>query len=162
MPKTIKASIKQIAQRITLRFKGVQLGHSTYCSNVEFNGKATIEPYCRFIGSEKIIIGKDFYANAHCHFLGNITIGNDVLIGPKTIIWSRDHGTRKDEKINLQVHTDSPIWIGNDVWIGAGSIILKGVKVNDGAIIAAGSIVTKDVPSFSIVAGNPAKVIRKR
>ena len=139
MPKTIKARFKQIVQRVALRCKKVHLGHSTFCVNVEFKGKATIEPYCRFIGSQKIIIGKDFYANANCHFLGNITIGDDVLIGPKTIIWSRDHGTSKSGKINSQPHKDQPISIGNDVWIGAGAIILKGVKINDGAIVAAGS-----------------------
>ena len=57
---------------------------------------------------------------------------------------------------------DAPTEIGNDVWIGHGAIILGGVKIGDGAIIAAGSVVTKDVPSMTIVGGNPAKVIKKR
>lgn len=53
-----------------------------------------------------------------------------------------------------------PIYIGDDVWIGCHSLILKGVHIGDGAVIAAGSVVTKDVPSYSVVGGNPAKVIK--
>ena len=69
------------------------------------------------------------------------------------IIW---HGVRKDFSTLRSV----PIKIGNDVWIGCNSIILKGVTIGDGAIVAAGSVVTKDVPDYAVVGGAPAKVIR--
>lgn len=55
----------------------------------------------------------------------------------------------------------SPIWIGNDVWIGRRAIILKGVRIGDGAVVAAGAIVTKDVPPLSIAVGNPARVVKQ-
>ncbi|MBO6523474.1 MAG: acyltransferase [Balneolaceae bacterium] len=109
-----------------------------------------------------ITIGKNFYLNAHCHLLGEITIGNDVLVGPKTIIWGRDHGISKDQLIREQNHIKDPIIIGNDVWIGANVTILKGVKIEDGAVIGAGSVVTKNVPENSICVGNPAKVVKYR
>lgn len=59
-------------------------------------------------------------------------------------------------------HTKGDIHVGNDVWIGSDAIILSGVKINDGAVIGANSLVTKDVPAYAIVAGNPAKIIKYR
>ncbi len=55
----------------------------------------------------------------------------------------------------------APVSIGNDVWIGCRSIVLKGVSIGDGAIVAAGSVVTKDVPAYTLVAGNPAQIKKK-
>ena len=136
--------------------------HSSIIEKVEFIGNAMIEPYCRMIGDPKITIGQNFYANVGCHFLGEITIGDNVLIGPKTVIWGRDHGTSILEPMRFQAHVKQPIEIGNDVWIGANVTILKGVKIGNGSIIAAGSVVVKDIPNFVIVAGNPAKVIKNR
>ena len=114
------------------------------------------------LNEPKIIIGDHFYANAGCHFLGEITFGDDVLIGPKTVIWGRDHGTKIDSLIRKQSKVDSPIIIGNNVWIGANVTILKGVKVGDNSIIGAGSVVVKNIPKNCIVAGNPAKIIKER
>ena len=56
-----------------------------------FKGKAIIEPYCRLFGVPNILIGDNFYLNSGCHLLGDISFGNHVMIGPKTVIWSRDH-----------------------------------------------------------------------
>jgi len=93
-----------------------------------------------------------------------VTIGNDVLMGPDVVIMANSHAFEKlDAPINKQgALTVEPIEIGNDVWIGTRAIILPGVTVGDQAIIAAGAIVTKDVPKAAIVGGNPAKVIRYR
>jgi hypothetical protein len=65
-------------------------------------------------------------------------------------------------KGDLDSESKGSVIIGNDVWVGAGAIILSGVKIGDGAIVAAGAVVTKDVPPYSIVGGNPAKLIRYR
>lgn len=66
--------------------------------------------------------------------------------------------------VNIKGHPTSngPVFIGNDVWIGSGSIILSGVKIGDGAVIGANTVVSKDIPPYTIVAGNPVKIIRKR
>ena len=64
--------------------------------------------------------------------------------------------------MNIQPYVEKDIIVGNDVWLGAGSIILAGVKVGDGSVVAAGSVVSKDVPDFTIVAGVTAKAIKKR
>ena len=121
-----------------------------------------VESGSRIIGDPLITIGEDFYANANCHLFGNIKIGNDVLIGPKVIIWSRDHLTCRSSLIRKQGHLSGKILIGNDVWIGAGAIILKNVSIGNGAVIAAGAVVTKSVDAYSIVAGCPARKIGER
>lgn len=94
---------------------------------------------------------------------GGITIGDRVLIGYRTQILSGNHSVPpKPHRIFEAGHTKAPVKVGDDVWIGANSIILPGVEVGEGAIIAAGSVVTKNVPAFSYVAGIPARVIKGR
>ena len=149
-------------KKLPLTFRGVHIGDHCSFIRTTFFGSAKIEPYCRMNGDPKITIGTHFYLNAGCHLLGEIRIGDDVQIGPKTVIWGRDHGISKERLIREQPHVKRPITIGNDVWIGANVTILKGVTVGDGAVIGAGTVVTKDVPPYAIVVGNPAKVIRYR
>lgn len=93
-----------------------------------------------------------------------VTIGNDVMMGPDCMIFSSNHGMdRTDIPMWKQKSSSTqPVVIGNDVWIGARVIILPGVHVGDGAVIGAGSVVTKDVPAYGIVAGNPARLLRMR
>lgn len=96
----------------------------------------------------------------------NVIIGNDVMFGPDVTVITGDHRTdildrpmsavRDSEKLP---ENDQDVVFEGDNWIGAGAIILKGVRVGNGAVIAAGSVVTKDVPPFSIVGGVPAKVL---
>lgn len=88
----------------------------------------------------------------------SITIGADCQIGPHTLIYDSDfHGI--DPKHRDQPGETSPVVIGDNVWIGSRALILKGISVGRDAVIAAGSVVTKDVPAGTIVAGNPAKQI---
>jgi maltose O-acetyltransferase len=162
MPKTFKNKIKLFLAKRTLRKKDVIIFNNTVFSNVIFKGKAVIEPYCRLTGDSKIVIGDNFYLNAGCHLLGEIAFGDNVMIGPKTVIWGRNHGVSKDTIMRSQPHVKKKISIGNDVWIGANVTILPGVKINTGAVIGAGSVVTKEVPSNAIVVGNPAKIIKYR
>lgn len=162
MAKNIRTKTLIFFKRILLKRQGVTIHHHSVFSGVRFKGKATIEPYCRLVGDASIEIGDNFYLNVGCHILGEIKIGDDVIIGPKTVMWGRDHGTLRNELIRTQPHIKETIIIGNDVWIGANVTILKGVHIGDGAVIGAGSIVVKDIPAYSIAVGNPAQVVKLR
>jgi len=156
----IVRKLKNIHMRLI--YKNISLGKGVAINCVKFGENCKIGAYCRLFGNPKISIGDNFYANAFCHILGDVEIGNDVIIGPRVTIWSRDHGLKRNQLIRLQPHTTSEIIIGDDVWIGAGVIILKGVTINNGAVIGAGSVVTKDVPEYAIAVGIPARVIKYR
>jgi maltose O-acetyltransferase len=94
---------------------------------------------------------------------GGLTIGDDVMIGPEVMIFTTNHRMdRLDVPMREQGAYDEPVVIGDDVWIGARAILLPGIRVGSGAVIAAGSVVTRDVPAGAIVGGNPARVIRMR
>ena len=94
---------------------------------------------------------------------GYIEIGDYTMISARVKFYTINHNfDLKDTPIREQTIEVKPIIIGTDVGIGADSIILPGVKINDGSIVGAGSVVTRDVPPHTIVAGNPAKVIGKR
>lgn len=162
MAKNALQSLKILWRRLLLRRKGVIIRHGTVFNGVVFNGGALIEPYCRLSGDPSIIIGDNFYLNSGCHLLGEIRIGNDVMIGPKTVIWGRDHGMRLGTPMRKQPHMRAPVIIGNDVWISANVTILKGVEIGSGAVIGAGSVVTRSIPPFAIAVGNPARVQRYR
>lgn len=96
--------------------------------------------------------------------LGVVYIGDNVLMGPECVILSRNHGfTDKETLIRDQGYQEEkPVYIGNDVWIGHRVIILPGVRIGDGTVIGAGAVVTKDTIPYSVVGGNPAKVLKMR
>jgi maltose O-acetyltransferase len=118
-----------------------------------------------FFGTgSKIEIGDNSGIGINCQLWGPVKIGKDVLMGPEVTIITASH---KFDRIDIPIrhqgrHPDSPVLISDDVWIGTRAIILPGITVGQGAIIGAGAIVTKDVPAYSIVGGNPAKIIRYR
>jgi len=93
---------------------------------------------------------------------GRIEIGDDCMISPFVSVVDCNHGTRANIRMNRQPNTVHPVRIGNDVWIGTHAVILAGVTIADGAIIAAGSVVRQDVPENAIVSGVPAKIIGER
>jgi acetyltransferase-like isoleucine patch superfamily enzyme len=94
---------------------------------------------------------------------GYIEIGDNVMISPRVSIYSENHNFEDSERPMIeQGVTRSFVKIEDDCWIAANSILLAGVTVGKGSIVAAGAVVTKDVPPFSIVAGNPAQVIKSR
>ena len=117
-----------------------------------------------------INIGENFQMNDYCHIaaLENITIGNNVLIASKVYISDCLHGKydgeeQSDPYISPQLRklSSKPVIIEDNVWIGDNVVILPGVTIGFGSIIAASAVVTKSVPEFSIAAGIPAKVIKK-
>lgn len=109
---------------------------------------------------KNIVLGKNVFINACCKFQdqGGITIGNGVLIGHNVTLATLNHDERPEFRQNIY---PKPIKIGNNVWIGSNVTVLQGVTIGNGAIIGANAVVTKDVPENAIVAGVPAKVIRK-
>lgn len=108
---------------------------------------------------KNIKIGKDVFINSGCHFQdqGGITIGDGSLIGHQVTITTLNHGFAPEDRHALY---PASVTIGKGVWICAGVTIVPGVKIGDNAIVGAGAVVTKDVPSGAIVAGTPAKIVR--
>lgn len=104
-------------------------------------------------------IGKNVFINFNCTFLdlGGITIEDNVLIGPNVNILSEGHPVSPEDRHSL---VPKSIHIRKNAWIGAGATILQGVSIGENAIVAAGAVVSKDVPDNTIVGGIPAKVIR--
>lgn len=118
--------------------------------------------YCDY--GYNISVGKDFYCNFQCALLdGNrIDIGDRVLFGPNVHLYCPSHPLDPRERNGLEgPEMTKPIKIGNDVWVGGGAIILPGVTVGDGSTVGAGSVVTHDVEPYTVVAGNPARIIRR-
>lgn len=109
---------------------------------------------------KNITIGKDVFINSGCHFQdqGGITIGDGSLIGHNVVLATINHDL--EPKNNRKNHY-APIIIGEHVWIGANTTVLSGVNIGDWAVIAAGAVVTKDVPAYTVVGGVPAKIIKK-
>lgn len=105
-------------------------------------------------------IGKNVFINFNCTMLdlGGITIEDDVLIGPNVSILSEGHPITPEERHSL---VPKHIHIKKNAWIGAGATILQGVTVGENAIVAAGAVVSKDVPDNTVVGGIPAKIIKK-
>jgi len=107
-----------------------------------------------------IHVGDHFYAGYNCTILdmAEVKIGHNCMIGPNVGIYTAGHSIEPKDR-NKSGYAIS-IKIGNDVWIGGSCVILPGISIGDNSIVAAGSIVTKDVPANSIVAGNPAKILK--
>ena len=94
---------------------------------------------------------------------GGVTIGDRTLIGFGTKIFSRNHIVPPGHGLIFSSgHVNKPVTIGNDVWLGANVIVLPGRTIGDGAVVGAGSVVTKDVPPYAVVVGNPAKILTLR
>lgn len=108
---------------------------------------------------KNIKIGKDVFVNSGCCFQdqGGVTLGDGCLVGHNVVFATLDHDKRPGRRGDM---TAAPIVVGKDVWIGAHATILKGVTIGDGAIVAAGAVVTRDVPPNTIASGVPARVVK--
>jgi maltose O-acetyltransferase len=122
---------------------------------------AVIEPPFHCDYGSNIAAGERFYANAGCVFLdcASIEIGKHVLLGPGVHLYTATHPL--DPALRRQgLECARPITIGDDAWLGGGSIVLPGVSIGARAVVGAGSVVTRDVPPDTTVAGNPAGPVR--
>ena len=108
---------------------------------------------------KNINVGENVFINSCCNFQdqGGITIGNGVLIGHKVVLATLNHDFIPEKRGDM---IPKPIVIGKNVWIGSNSTILGGVTIGDNSIVAAGSVVNKDVPPNTVVAGVPARIIK--
>lgn len=109
---------------------------------------------------KNIHIGKNVFINMGCKFQdqGGIYIGDGALIGHNVVLATLNHAESPSDRGTL---IPKPIHIGKNVWIGSNALILPGVTIGDGSIIAAGAVVTKDVPENTVAAGVPAKIKRQ-
>lgn len=116
--------------------------------------------YCDY-GSH-IEVGKNFFANYNCTILdvAKVTIGDNCQMAPNVAIYTAGHPVHPDSR-NSAYEYGISVTIGNNCWIGGNTVICPGVHIGDNTVIGAGSVVTKDIPDWSIAAGNPCKVIRQ-
>lgn len=173
-------------KRITISRK-LQCGYVIYFQdNFEITGPKYIHIGKRFCANEdvkieawnrygkqkfkpEIIIGDDVFINSRTHLSATqkMVIGNGVLFGSDVFVCDNNHG-RTDSRDELMIrpnqrdlYSKGPISIGDRAWIGDKVVILGGVSIGEGAVVGASSVVTKDIPAYSIAVGNPARVIRQ-
>ena len=136
---------------------------STYLKKYlgSFGTGTGVQMGCRFLNGRKVHLGERNVINFDCLFDGRrypIHIGSDVSIGPDATILTLGHDTQDSDFSDR----GGPVEIGDHAWIGYRAIILPGVSIGEGAVVAAGAIVSRDVAPYTIVAGSPARKIGER
>ena len=116
------------------------------------------------IFNPNIEIGDNSSIGVRCELVGTVIIGKDVMMGPEVVFNSINHKFEDKDKVMREqgYAQEEKIIVEDDVWIGRRAIILPGVTIKKGSVVGAGAIVTKTFPEYSIIAGNPAKIIKKR
>ena len=175
--KHLKFTLLHKIRQFTLRRKIDTLGENVFIEknvkilrfpkNVQIGNQVVLKEGARICSCNqdaKINIGENTTFGYHSFLFSSesIEIGNNCLIAPFVYIVDSDHNIEKGKLINEQPNSTAPVKIGNDVWIGTGAKILKGVSIENGAVIAAGAIVRNDVKAYEIHGGIPAKKISDR
>lgn len=167
--------LRRLYFEFSFRKLKLSVGSNVRIARVKFGWRNTL--YSNVVLSDVCLGDYSYVANSSC--LANAVVGRFCSIGPEVMIGLSKHPARdfvsshpiffsvlRQAQISFvdKNHFEeySPIAIGNDVWIGARAIVLDGVTIGDGAIVAAGAVVTKDVPPYAIVGGVPARIIRYR
>ena len=116
------------------------------------------------LSGKHIECGRNVRIGFGSHLFGEIYIGNDVMIAPNVVMASGYHGMARGQIAMIEQYgvSKGAIRIRNDVWVGGNAVILSGVELGEGCVVGAGAVVTKSVPPYAIVVGNPAKVLRYR
>jgi len=148
--------------------KGALIRRRTRMDVLPFNhfsigNHSTIEDFATVNnGVGAVIIGDRTRIGLGCVLIGPVTVGNDVMFAQNIVVSGLNHGYQEiNMPPSLQPVETKPITIKDEVWIGANAVLTAGITVGKHAVIAAGSIVTKDVPDYSIAAGNPARILKK-
>lgn len=123
-----------------------------------------VEHGASFGKGDRIRVGDRSGIGINARLDGPVTIGRNVMMGPEVMVYALGHNFSDTSKpmIDQGMSESREVIIEDDVWIGARAVILPGVTVGTGSVVAASAVVTKSVPPFSVVAGNPARVVRSR
>ncbi|MDO5526103.1 MAG: DapH/DapD/GlmU-related protein [Prevotella sp.] len=125
--------------------------------------RSVVESFCcinNAVGD--VIIGDNTRIGLHCTVIGPVEIGSNVNLAQGIVVTALNHNfTDCTRRIDEQGISTAKVTIGNDVWIGANATVLPGVTIGNHSVVAAGAVVTKDVPSYSLVGGVPAKILKK-
>lgn len=157
-----------IAKHLPPSSSGIQIGQKAlraFCGKLMLRScgkKVNIEQNAVF--SARVSLGNFSGIGINAKIYGTCTIGDYVMMGTDVTIITRNHRHDRTDIPMMQqgFEEERPVTVGNDVWIGDRVVILPGVHIGDGSIIAAGAVVTHDVPAYTIVGGVPAKVIKSR
>lgn len=141
--------------------------HVIWRKNIHAKGDYRIHSRASIRNAQNIHLGNNVRITMDCCIWAEqnskIIFGDNVLVGPGVKMFCGNHGICKNGiPMTFQSRTEKDICIGNDVWIGANSVLVSGVSIGDGVVVASGSVVTKDVPSYAIVGGIPARIIKYR
>lgn len=157
-----------IAKHLPVSYSSVRIGQTAlrrFCGRLMLEScgkKVNIEKNAVF--SAKVSLGSRSGIGINARINGRCVIGDDVMMGTDCVIITRSHRHDRTDipMMDQGFEEERPVFVGNDVWLGDRVIILPGVHIGDGCIIGAGSVVTRDIPPYSVAAGIPAKVIKDR
>lgn len=160
--------VAQVARHRELIERGASIGDgvmiastaAVFCDSLSIGDRSYVAALAYLTGD--LIIGADCSVNPFAVVRGEIRMGDGVRIGAHTSILGFNHRMSIDSPVFTQGTWSKGITIGDDVWIGSGVTILDGITIGDHVVIGAGAVVTKDVPAWAVVAGNPARFIRDR
>ncbi len=143
------------------------VNHVAGVAKVHKKRGARIRPTAFLRDAQNIYIGENSTINHLCCLWAGkkdakIVIGDNVMLGPGVKMFAFRHGTAPGKIMIEQDYSEADIIIGNDIWIGADALIMPGVKIGDGCVVGAGSVVSRDLPSNTISVGAPAIPIKQR
>lgn len=142
--------------------------------SIRFLGNCVLKSGCRIEAwktyngihyDPEIVIGKNIHMGINCHItaIESVVIGDDVLLGSNVLVSDNNHGCFKTDyaipPVNRRLHSKGPVHIGNNCWLGDNVAVLSGVSIGEGCIIGANSVVTCDIPPYSVAVGSPARVV---
>lgn len=151
------------------------LPQSAYCRPARYLRGFFARRICSSVGNdvnvergatfgELVTLGDRSGIGINCELHGEVHIGTDVMMGPECIFYTVNHETTRTDIPMCQqgIATSKPIVVGNDVWLGRRVMVMPGVTIGDHCIVAAGAVVTKSFPDYSVLGGVPAKIVASR